>query len=113
MQIMNDIKTIQKFGIKIIVEHVRGHQDKTKQFNDLNRPEQFNVQVEQYAINYVQFGKTVFYDKIPGNIINLYLSDNFISRHFKHELQKASSSAALQAYMLIRFDWQSNVPDMI
>lgn len=49
LQILSSIKALTKAGVTVSIEHVKGHQDKTKKYEELPRAAQLNVQADEQA----------------------------------------------------------------
>jgi hypothetical protein len=56
LQIIADIRILEALGITLIIEHVKGHQDKTVPYHALSRQAQLNIHADQYATNYLRHG---------------------------------------------------------
>jgi hypothetical protein len=113
MQIVHDLNQLALLHITIQIHHVKGHQDLIIPYTDLSRPAQLNVDADQYATNFLNQGTSIAYPELPANPVNLYISNQVITRKYKHELRKASCSQDLRVYLVGRMKWHPNTPDLV
>lgn len=92
---------------------MKGHQDDILPYIELSRQAQLNVKADTYATNYLRNGKIVSYDELCANPASFYLEDHIINRDFKHQMRSASQSPELCHYMIGKFEWHPNTPDLI
>ena len=113
MQILHDLQELADRGLCIKILHVKGHQDKKTPYSDLTRPAQLNVDADTYATNYLNNGTVIKYQLFPANPVTLYLSKCVITSKYKREIRKSSRSPELRIYLIDKFNWAQNTPDLI
>lgn len=91
----------------------KGHQDKKLPYCDLPRPAQLNVDADTLATNFLNNGKSIPYQPLPANPVTLYIISKAITRTYKREIRKASGSPNLRVYLIEKFDWTPNTPDLV
>lgn len=114
VQIQHELAIASQLNFRFTIEHVKGHQDNFIPSNELSRQAQLNVKADSYATNYLSNGKIVSYDELMcANPASFYLEDHIINRTFKHQMRSASRSPELRHYMIGKFEWHPNTPNLI
>lgn len=111
--ILFEIKTLQRLGIVLTFSHVKGHQDRHNPYESLSRPAQLNVQAHNHAQNYRRQGRSEKYWEFSNNPVSLSICNRLINEYFKTNIRNASRSPDIRQYMIKKFEWDLNVPDLI
>jgi hypothetical protein len=113
LQIYHEIQACRQLLLQFQIEHVYGHQDDNTPYQELSRPAQLNVDADSYASNFLQQGKQGSYIPFPSNPIDLYVNGQIITRNHKTHIRHAALSQNLREYLIKKFKWSTNIPDLI
>lgn len=114
LQILAEIKQLKEVGIKFSLQHVKGHQDLTEEYDNLPRAAQMNVQADHGATRALQeTQRSDKYIELPANRATLRIQGDVITSKYKEMLRRAHLSQDIRHRMMINFEWDKNTPDKI
>ncbi len=113
LQILHEFKELEKIGFKFTCLHVKGHQDKDTEFNELARPAQINVLADKLAGKRLKNKYICPYYELPASKIMLYINNTAITAGYKYFMRNAYLSQDLRSYMIKKFGWKPDIPDKI
>jgi hypothetical protein len=90
------------------LKHVRGHQDRNKDYNSLSLEAQLNVEADrlarQYQDQHMDKPETTVY-LLPHASAQLHLRDGTCTSHIPRALRNAATEPALRQYICNRMGW--------
>ena len=107
--------TQKLFSISVEYVHVKGHQDKEVQFDDLDLLAQLNVEADRYAGEYrLEFGEhRPIIPLSPTRPVALDIDGKTIHRGFRQAIRDAIHGPHLLEEMQLRYDWPDGTLESI
>ena len=105
--LIQDVKRMLKDFTDATIEWVQGHQDDNISYDDLPLEAQLNIDCDHAAKQYMKEGtKPPGPPKpIKGMKATLYLGDNIVTTKMNEQIQLASQTTKMMAYVADKFDW--------
>jgi hypothetical protein len=100
---------------KVILQHVKGHQDRTTPYHRLPLIAQLNVDADDQASRYQRehgtFHPDVLHTEWSG--VHLILPSGTVTSHYETTLRFQATALPLKAYMAAKYSWPSQVMETI
>ena len=99
-----------------LIIHIKGHQDKDKNYSDLALPAQLNCNADQAAAQFLQDYPDEDYKiapVFPSGGCQLQLSNGIVTYNFKQELNLAQTLQPLRAHLCHQHGWTIQIFDTI
>jgi hypothetical protein len=109
------VTTLQAMKIKSVLEHVYGHQDNHKPYEDLPLNTQLSVDSDAKAGSYQQIhpAHRPIIPRLPHNRAQLHISGQVISSKLKWTIREAFTVSPYMAYLRTRHQWTPQCQDTI
>ena len=107
MQIIDTIKTLVIQTIEFI--HVKGHQDNTKNIDNLEWPVKMYIYCDQLATKTLEKYKDTLemVPMLPASIIQLKIKQRHITHHISSQIRHLWSADAQKNYLIQRHKWNN------
>eukprot|EP00957_Ditylum_brightwellii_P036601 2773344-Ditylum_brightwellii.AAC.1 len=100
---------LELMNIKAEFQHMKGHQDNVKYYEELNLPAQLNINVDFLAINYrtTRGMQRTKVPRLPNNKAQLHMSDTTITSKYHKNLCNHATTKPLIEHLEEKNDWDS------
>ena len=107
--------TIQKYQLKAIFRHVKGHQDDKCEYKDLSLESQLNVDADALAAAaYSKSPQSTYRTMLlPSCPASLSIRDISITNDYNTQLVRAFTEPAYIGYLQDRFHWSNHTTELI
>ena len=109
------IALLETFDNKIILIHVKGHQDDTKQYHELSLEAQLNVDADKLASEF-SYKPRDDPGRVPltkGSKILLHSKDGTITSNYRKNIRKLASYPIMKKHICKKENWSDQEFDMI
>ena len=99
-------------GSRPNIVHIKGHQDKDKQYAELDLPAQLNVDADKLADQYIAANPNKNYREVPllpTSGAQLNLPEGTATHKYKRELRLARTTEPLRQKLMTRNNWTVDV----
>jgi hypothetical protein len=114
MQILEELTTLQSLGVRMSLQHVKGHQNNNQQTAALSHEAELNVVADLLARDSLSLPSFPEEQIIfPSNPIRLIVNNTHVVAHHKSLLRSAHLSPPLRQHFIKKYKWHNEVPSLI
>jgi hypothetical protein len=99
------MQEVRKCSITIVLEHIKGHQDRSSQEN-LSHKAILNIEADRLATAGLSMNETT-YKILPNNEAMLFIDNKPVTSHHRQSMRDAYHSIQLKEYFWDKYRWSS------
>jgi hypothetical protein len=102
-EILMKFKSLSNQGIELILEHIKGHQDRSSNEN-LSYKAHLNIEADRLATAGLYMEEKT-YSRLPSNKAMLFIDDKPVTSHHRQEMREAYHAIQLKEYFWDKYRW--------